>query len=388
MAREAAIGIIGCGVISETYFRLAPSFRGLKIVACADMVPAVATARAKQYGVRAMSVDEMLKSDEIDVVINLTVPAAHYDVTRSILSAGKHAYSEKPLALSSKETKKLVAEADRRGLKLGCAPDTFLGGGGQTARRLLDKGAIGKVVSGTAHVLSHGMEHWHPNPGFFFQPGAGPMLDLGPYYVTALVNLLGPVKTVAAMATSGFTHRLVTAEGPMRGKKVKVTTPTTINAMLAFHSGAEVTIATSWDVWKHGHANPIELYGTEGSMLVPDPNFFGGTVAYSERGGDYVQVDAALAPFGAENYQGRPGTPMRSNYRMLGVADLVDAAHRKREPRCSGRLAAHVLEVMESTLASAAAGRFVTLKSEVARPKPLSGADAKRLAAAEVLPAA
>ncbi len=380
MARETAIGIIGCGVISETYLRLAPSFRGLKIVACADMVPAAAKARAKQYSVRAMTVDELLASNDIEVVINLTVPAAHYDVSKSILSAGKHAYSEKPLALDAKQAGKLVAEADRRGLKLGCAPDTFLGGGGQTARRLLDKGAIGKVVSGTAHVLSHGMENWHPNPGFFFQPGAGPMLDLGPYYVTALVNLLGPVKTVAAMAKSGFTHRLVTADGPMKGKKVKVTTPTTINAILEFHSGAEVTIATSWDVWKHGHGNPIEIYGTAGSMLVPDPNFFGGKVAYSQGGSDYAEVDAELAPFGAPNYQGRPGAPMRSNYRMLGVADLIDTVGRKREPRCSGRLAAHVLDVMESTLLSAATRKFVTLKSEVERPKPLSEADAKRLA--------
>lgn len=381
MARGAQIGIIGCGVISETYFRLAPSFRDLKIVTCADLVPAAAEARAQQYSVRAMPIDELLKSDEIDVVINLTVPAAHYDVSRSILSAGKHAYSEKPLTLSARDAKKLVAEADKRGLKLGCAPDTFLGGGGQTARRLIDEGAIGKVVGGTAHVMSHGMEHWHPNPSFFFQPGAGPMLDLGPYYVTALVNLLGPVKTVAAMATSGFTHRLVTAEGPMKGKKVRVTTPTTINAVLEFQSGAEVTVATSWDVWKHGHANPIELYGTKGSMLVPDPNFFGGKVLYSEQDGAYREVDAAAAPFGAENYQGRPGTPMRANYRMLGVADLVDAVQRKREPRCSGRLAAHVLEVMEATLLSAEQRKFIAIKSEGTRPRPLSEADAKRLAA-------
>jgi predicted dehydrogenase len=381
MARGAGIGIIGCGVISEAYFRLAPSFADLKILACADIVPEAAKARAAQFGVRAMSVDELLNSDAIDVVINLTVPAAHYDVSRSILSAGKHAYSEKPLTLSARDARKLVNEADKRGLKLGCAPDTFLGGGGQTARRLLDKGAIGKVVSGSAHVLSHGMEHWHPNPAFFFQPGAGPMLDLGPYYVTALVNLLGPVKTVAAMATAGFPHRLVTAEGPMKGKKVKVTTPTTINATLEFHSGAEVTIATSWDVWKHGHGNPIELYGTNGSMLVPDPNFFGGKVLYSERDGDYVEVDGGLAPFGALNYQGRPGTPMRANYRMLGVADLVDAVRRKREPRCSGRLAAHVLDVMESTLVSAEQRKFITIKSETERPKPLSETDAKRLAA-------
>ena len=381
MARQARIGIIGCGVISEAYLRLAPLFRDLSIVACADVVPAAARARAEAYSVRAMSVDELLKSDDIDTVINLTVPAVHYDVSHSILSAGKHAYSEKPLALSGKQAKKLVAEADKRGLKLGCAPDTFLGGGGQTARRLIDKGVIGKVLGGSAHVMSHGMEHWHPNPTFFYQPGAGPMFDIGPYYVTALVNLLGPVKTVAAMAQKGFSHRLVTAEGPMRGKKVKVTTPTSISAVLEFHSGAQVTIGTSWDVWKHGHANPIELYGANGSMLVPDPNFFGGKIFHSERDGAYTEVDAAQAPFGANNWEGRPGAPKRSNYRMLGVADLIDAARKNREPRCSGRLAAHVVDIMESVLVSAETHKFVNVKSEVERPKPLTEADAARLAA-------
>ncbi len=388
MARSVSIGIIGCGVISEAYLKLSTLFAGIEIVAVADIVPAAARARAAQYGVRALTVDQMLKDDSIAAVINLTVPDAHYQVSHAILTAGKHAYSEKPLALTARQALKLVAEADRRGLKLGGAPDTFLGGGGQTARRLIDKGVIGKVVGGTAHVMSHGMEHWHPNPTFFYQPGAGPMFDIGPYYVTALVNLLGPVGTVTAMAGQAFSHRLVTAEGPMRGKKVKVTTPTAINAVLEFRSGAQVTIATSWDVWKHGHVNPIELYGTGGSMLVPDPNFFGGKILHSDRDGDYTEVDSALAPFGAENWSGRPGTPKRSNYRMLGVADLIDAARRNREPRCSGRLAAHVVDVMESVLRSAATRKFVAVKSEVERPKPLSAADAKRLAKPEVLPPA
>ncbi len=380
MARGESIGIIGCGVISEAYLRLAPLFRDLAIVACADIVPAAAKTRAEQYGIRAMTVDEMLKDDEIGTIINLTVPSAHYDVTSAIISSGKNAYSEKPLALTAKQATKLVAQADKAGVKLGCAPDTFLGGGGQTARQLIDKGTIGKVVGGTAQVMSHGMEHWHPNPSFFYQPGAGPMLDVGPYYVTQLVHLLGPVKTVAGMAKQAFPHRTVTAEGPMRGKKVKVTTPTMINAILEFKSGAQVTIATSWDVWKHGHANPIELYGTEGSMLVPDPNLFGGKIFHSERDGAYTEVDTAMAPFGAENFQSRPGTPMRSNYRMLGVADVIDAARKKREPRCSGRLAAHVVEIMEAALVSAQTRKFVTIKSEVQRPKALTDTDARRLA--------
>ena len=273
MARSAAIGIIGCGVISDTYFKLAPLFKGVEIVACADIAPAYAKAKADQYSVRAMSVDALLKDDAIDAVINLTVPNAHYQVSHESLSAGKHVYSEKPLALTYKMAKKLVAEADKRGLKIGAAPDTFLGGGGQTARKLLDNGTIGDVVAGSAHVMSHGMEHWHPNPTFFFKPGGGPMLDIGPYYLTALVNLLGPVKTVTAMAKKGFAERIVTAEGPMKGKAIKVTTPTTLNGVLEFRSGAQVTIGTSWDVWKHGHANPIELYGTEGHHAGAGPEF-------------------------------------------------------------------------------------------------------------------
>lgn len=380
MARRAAIGIIGCGVISDTYFKLAPLFKGVEIVACADIAPAYAKAKAEQFSVRALSVDEMLADAGIDAVINLTVPDAHYAVSLEALTAGKHVYSEKPLALTYKTAKKLVTEADKRGLKIGAAPDTFLGGGGQTARKLIDKGTIGEVVGGSAHVLSHGMEHWHPNPGFFFKPGAGPMFDIGPYYLTALVNLLGPVKTVAAMAKKGFPTRTVSAEGPMKGKQIKVTTPTTINGVLEFRSGAQVTIGTSWDVWKHGHTNPIELYGTKGSMLVPDPNFFGGIVSCSDGDGDYVETDTASVAFGAGNWEGRPGTPKRSNYRMLGVADLIDAANKGREPRCSGRLAAHVVDIMESVLVSAADRSFVKVRSTTDRPAPLTAADVRRIA--------
>lgn len=380
MARRAAIGIIGCGNISEAYLRLAPVFKNLKIVAVADIVPEVAKARAGQFSVRALSVDDLLKNDEIDAVVNLTVPDVHYQVTKAILSAGKHAYSEKPLALTSKDAAKLVAEADRRGLKLGGAPDTFLGAGGQTARKLIDGGTIGRVIGGTAYVMSHGMEHWHPNPGFFFQPGAGPVFDVGVYYITALVNLLGGVRSVTAMASRGFAARTVTSNGPMKGKKIKVNTPTNINAILDFANGAQVTLGASWDVWKHGHANPIEIYGSDGSMLVPDPNFFAGKVAWSDGGGEYTEIDTAEAPFGKANWPWS-GQPTRANYRMLGVADLIDAAAKNREPRCSGRLAAHVVEVMEGILTSAEKRSFVKVRSIVDRPKPLTAADAKRLMA-------
>jgi predicted dehydrogenase len=379
MARGARIGIIGCGNISDTYFTLAPLFKGLKIVACADIKAPLARAKAEAYGVSALTVDGLLKNDEIDTVINLTIPDAHYAVTHGILSSGKHAYSEKPLALTAADARKLVSEADKRGVKLGSAPDTFLGAGAQIARRLIDKGAIGGVVAGSAYVMSHGMEDWHPNPGFFFKPGAGPIFDVGPYYITTLVSLLGGVKGVVALAKKSFATRLVTADGPMKGKKIKVTTPTTINAVLEFHSGAQVTLGASWDVWKHGHPNPIELYGEKGSLLVPDPNFFGGTVSYSVAGGDYAVADASTEAFGAPNWPA--ATPTRSNYRMLGVADLIDAANRDREPRCSGRLAAHVVDVMESILTAATERRHVRIRTSVDRPAPLTAADAKRLLA-------
>lgn len=376
MAKRAKIGIIGAGNISAAYLKLAPLFNNLEVVAIADIVPQAAKARADEFNVRAMSVDEILKSDEINVAINLTIPAVHYEITKSALSAGKHVYTEKPLALNSKDAKKLVAEADKRNLKLASAPDTFLGGGAQTVRKLIDAGTIGRVVGGTAYVMSHGMEHWHPNPGFFFQPGAGPIFDVGVYYLTTLVSLLGGVETVTAMATKGSETRLVSAEGPMKGKKVKVETPTNINAILGFANGAQITLGASWDVWKHGHPNPIELYGLKGTMLVPDPNFFAGKIAYSDGGGDYTTVDSASAPFGAANWAGG-----HANYRMLGVADMIDAASRNREPRCSGRMAAHVVDVMEAILVSAETRKFISLKSTVERPKALTEADAKRLLA-------
>ena len=315
--------------------------------------------------------------------INLTVPEVHYQITRDILSAGKHAYSEKPLALNTGDARKLVAYADKRGLKLGGAPDTFLGAGGQRVRRLLDKGAIGRVIGGTAYVMSHGMEMWHPNPAFFYQPGAGPVFDVGVYYITALCALLGPVKTVTAMASKGFEERLVTSNGPMQGKRIKVTTPTNINAILAFANGAQITLGASWDVWRHGHGNPIELYGETGSMLVPDPNFFAGKVSYSDKGGDYTEVETSGDPFGTHNWPWA-GPFTRANYRMLGVADLVDAAAKGREPRCSGRLAAHVVEVMEAILAAALERSFVKVKSSIERPAPLTAAEAKRLMAKDV----
>lgn len=218
-----------------------------------------------------MSVDQLLADPSIAIIVNLTIPTAHASVTRSILEAGKHAYSEKPFVLTLAEGEELRALCESTGLRIGSAPDTFLGGAHQTARQAIDEGAVGRIASGTCHVMSHGMEHWHPNPDFFYQPGAGPVLDLGPYYITNLLQLLGPVRQVAALTTAASTHRTISSQ-PRAGETIPVDTPTTIHALLAFEQGASITLSASWDVWGHRH-KPMELYGTDGSLYVPDPNF-------------------------------------------------------------------------------------------------------------------
>ena len=221
MAKKLGVGVIGCGNISTTYLGLAPLFRGIEMRACADINMDAARARAKEYKVRAETVDNLLKSDDIDIVVNLTIPAVHYDVSKQVLDAGKHVYSEKPFVLSVKEGLDLKKRAEKKNLRVGSAPDTFLGGAHQLARNLIDSGKLGRITSGTCHVMSHGMEHWHPNPDFFFQPGGGPILDLGPYYISNLVQLIGPVKQVAALATIPAKERTISSK-PRAGERIPV----------------------------------------------------------------------------------------------------------------------------------------------------------------------
>lgn len=244
MTKELGVGIIGCGNISTTYFKLAPLFRGIKVVACADINPAAAEARAAEYGVKAESIEALLANPDVDIVVNLTIPDAHYPVSKAILEAGKHVYSEKPLVLSLEQGEELRAIAKAKGLSVGCAPDTFLGGAHQLARSYVDAGKIGRVTSGTCHVMSPGMEMWHPNPDFFFLPGGGPILDLGPYYIANLINLIGPVKRVAALATMANPTRTITSE-PRKGEVIPVKTPTNIHALLEFENGATITLSAS-----------------------------------------------------------------------------------------------------------------------------------------------
>ncbi|WP_243371927.1 Gfo/Idh/MocA family protein [Microvirga solisilvae] len=376
------VGIIGCGNISGIYLQNIPAYRGLKLRACADMRPEIAQAQASRHGIEAMSVDQMLASPDIDLVVNLTIPAAHFGVSLAALSAGKHVFSEKPLAVDFEQGRKLVDEAEARGLLLGCAPDTFLGGGGRLARNLIDDGSVGRILSGTAFLMSHGMEHWHPDPEFFFKPGGGPIFDMAPYYLSTLVNLIGPVKRVFAMSSIGFPERIVTTESsPRKGERISVETPTSVMSLLEFASGAQVTLSMSWDVWKHGHP-AIELYGTEGSLRVPDPNFFGGHVEITERGGDWRSVDSSDMPLGAPNWRSpnwAPDAPSRANYRALGLADLASAALKGTPHRSSGRLGLHVLEVMHSILEGAATGQPKAITTTLERPVMLDDHDAAAL---------
>jgi predicted dehydrogenase len=372
------IGIVGSGNISIAYMRNASLFRGVEITACADINAEAAARRAAEFELRAMDVGALIADPGIDLVLNLTVPAAHFDISMQALSAGKHVFTEKPLAVTAESGRRLVAMAASRGLALGSAPDTFLGAAGRQVRRLMESGAIGKPVTGTAFMMGRGMEHWHPDPSFYYQPGAGPVMDMGPYYLTMMVNLLGPVRRVQSIATSGQEERLITADGPKQGTRFKVGTPTSVLSLLEFASGATVTFGASWDVFRHSN-HPIELHGTEGSLRLPDPDTFGGVVALSARGRNWDERDTSTLPFGAVNWPA--DAPDRANYRMLGLADLARALIEVRPPRASGDLALHVLEVMEAILRAGETGTAQVISGTITQPKELSEDEAKSLLA-------
>ena len=375
MSKNLRVGVIGCGNISTAYFTLAPMFRGLTITACADMNMATAQAQAEKFGLKAMSVDDLLASQDIDVVVNLTIPAAHFPITKAILQSGKHAYSEKPLVLTIEQGLELRDIANAKGLKAGCAPDTFLGGAHQQARKAIDDGLVGTITSGTAHVMNFGMEHWHPNPDFFYQFGGGPVLDLGPYYVANLINLIGPVKRVGALTSIPQASRTI-ANGPRLGETVPVETPTTIHALLEFHTGAAVTLSSSWDVFAHRHEN-MELYGSEGSLYVPDPNFFGGTVLATKRNGPAEALLEWEHPLGIPNQEHQQGK--MANYRTAGLADMAVAIAEGRDFRCSLERTLHGVDVMTSILKSGETGQFVTLGTTCTQPAYLSPEEARGL---------
>ncbi|MGR3617275.1 MAG: Gfo/Idh/MocA family protein [Paracoccaceae bacterium] len=374
--KPVGIGIIGCGNISAAYLSLAPLFKSLDIRAVADLNMDAARARAVEFSVRADTIDDLLAADDIDIVVNLTVPAAHFEVTKKILNAGKHAYSEKPFVLTVDEGEMLRRLAAERGLRVASAPDTFLGGSHQLARAALDEGQAGEIIGGTCHVMSHGMEAWHPNPDFFFQPGGGPVLDLGPYYITNLVQLIGPVRAVTAMASTSFKTRRI-GNGPRNGETVPVQTPTNFHAILEFQNGALITLGASWDVWAHRHEN-IELYGTKASIYVPDPNFFAGNVLLAGQDGRSVEVAPRKHPFSVLNSMDGQGVE-RANYRGAGLADMAEAIAEGRPHRCSLELATHVVEIMSAILQSAESRCWIDMATTCTRPDPLTPDQASTL---------
>jgi len=351
----AKLGIIGCGNISNTYITNARKFTNIEILACADINMAAAQAAAEKHGLTALSVDDIMRSAELDIVVNLTIPTAHVVVGRMVVENGKHVHSEKPLGVDRDEARGLLERAAAKGVRVGCAPDTFLGGGHQTSRKLIDDGWIGRPVAGTAFMMGHGPESWHPNPFFFYEQGGGPLFDLGPYYITALVNLLGPVKSVTARTSAAFPERVAGAQ-EIRGKKIPVKTFTHAAAILDFACGAVITAVFSWDVWGHNHPC-IEIYGTEASLLVPDPNGFGGAVRIKRPGGEWQDVPLTHG--------------YTDNSRIIGVADMANGLEKNRPHRASGELAYHVLDCMCAFEESSRQGKTVDLHSTCSRPAAL-----------------
>ena len=355
MSNSVPIGLIGCGVISGAYLRASKVFEVLNFVACADINPAASARVESEFGVPAVSVDQLLADDAVEVVLNLTIPKAHVEVNLAALAAGKHTYSEKPFGLRVEDGKKVLKTAREANLRVGCAPDTFLGGGHQTVRQLVDQGAIGQPLAGTAFMLSHGVEMWHPSPVFYYEEGGGPLFDMGPYYLTALVNILGPVKRVAAITSKGFAQRTISSK-PLAGQTIEVEVDTHTAGTLEFVNGAVITVVMSFDVWNHTNHN-IELHGSEGSISVPDPNGFGGKIRTSGASRNW------------EEHEFTHG--YTQNMRSIGLADMCQGIRMGREHRASGDLAFHVLEVMEAFGTSSVAGRHIDIESTVARPTAL-----------------
>ena len=353
------VAVVGCGNISGIYLQnLTQTFDNVNVYAIADLIPANTKAKSEQYGIeRIMTLEEILADENVQIVLNLTTPPLHYAISKQALLAGKHVHSEKPLSISYAQGKELVEIAEEKGLFIGCAPDTFLGGGIQTCRKIIDEGLIGEVIGANAFMMCHGHESWHPNPAFYYQVGGGPMFDMGPYYLTALVSLIGSVDSVAGMTHTSFPTRRVTSQ-PNYGQIVEVEVPTHVNGLLRFHNGAVGNIITSFDVW--GSKLPwIEIHGTRGSIQVPDPNGFGGQVMLKQ------YFDNEFKPY--------PTTfGYTENSRGLGVWDMADCILTGRKDlRASGKLALHVLEIMEMIHVSSDNKAQVDLQTKVERPTPM-----------------
>jgi predicted dehydrogenase len=362
------VGILGCGHVSDQYLVGCSRFDVLRIVACADLELERAQRKAAEQDVpRACSPESLFADPEVDLVVNLTPPLAHANASLAAMQAGKHVWSEKPLAPSLEEAAQLLAAADEAGVRLGCAPDTFLGGALQTSIKLVDDGWVGDPVSAVALVSEHGYEHFHASVDFFYGPGGGPALDLGPYYVTALVALLGPVARVTGLARATFPERIVPA-GPRRGERIPVQVPTHVTGALEFESGALVTVLLSWDIWST-NLPYLEVYGTQGSLSVPNPDEFDGLPLLRRAGKE--ELEQPPPPPGSPPWRGIPLAFDGDVGRGIGVADMASAIRTERPHRASAELAFHVLEVVCGLQGLASEPGGVEIESRCPRPAPL-----------------
>lgn len=375
------VGVLGIGDISDVYIQNLKKYDIVHVTACAGRNLEKARKKAAQHQIEKAyaTAEELIEDPEIDVVLNLTVPAVHAELTIKALEAGKHVYTEKPLAASVEDGKKILDLAKEKGLYVGCAPDTFLGGRLQTCRKLIEEGTIGEIVGASAFVVSHGPESYHPNPDFCYKPGGGPLLDIGPYYITALLSLMGPVQSCSAMARRTFDKRVIES-APRQGDVIEVEVETHITGNLQFVNGAIATLITSFDVWD-SELPRLEIYGTKGTICINDidpldgPNLFGGSVLLKTKeqyrwkkmprqssvsGWEEVPI---IHPFNETSHQ--------ENSRGIGLVDMAYAIRDKRMERASGQMAFHSLEVMEGLLKSAKEGRFYHLESTFDQPEAL-----------------
>lgn len=357
--KPVAVGVIGCGNISGAYMRMLQTLPIVQVIACADLRMEAAQALADQHGVpQVLTVEALLADPQIEIVLNLTIPQAHGEIALAALAAGKSVYNEKPLALTREEGRRMLALAAEKGLRVGSAPDTFLGGGLQTCRELIDSGVIGTPVAVTAFMMSRGHEHWHPNPGFYYQKGGGPMFDMGPYYLTALVSLLGPVQRVSGATRITRKQRTITSQ-PRYGEVINVEVPTHVTGLLDFAAGPVGTIITTFDV--QASTLPwIEIYGTAGTLAAPDPNTFGGPVRLRLAADDEWKEIPVTRPY-------------TENSRGLGLADMAEGIRTGRAHRANGELAYHVLDIMHAIHDASDTGRHVLLESTCERPDAMPG---------------
>lgn len=356
--KKINIGVIGCGNISGIYFEnLTKMFSNTSVYACSDVIEERAKKAAEKYNIpHVLSTEELLNCPAIDIILNITIPALHFEICKQALMAGKHVYVEKPLSLTIMQGNELTSLAKEKNLMLGCAPDTFLGGGLQTCRKLIDDGFIGTPIAATAFMVCHGHEGWHPDPEFYYQNGGGPMFDMGPYYLTTLISLLGPAKTVCGMTKITFPERIITSEKKF-GNIIKVEVPTHIAGTIEFQNGAVATMITSFDVWSSTLPR-IEIYGTLGTLVVPDPNTYDGPVLLkTAHGSEFKEIP--LTHIYADNSRG------------IGLANMAKCIETGEGNIASGELANHVLEIMHGFHISSNSKKYYDLSSTCKQPDPL-----------------